>query len=280
MNYQLTHIFDRSACLTRRQIKSYINNELTAEECHAAEHHLNNCPLCGEAIDGLEAHQQEAIEILAMLNPAFLKEHFSRITPQIHYNSVAPVSQPMMQHPAKPRKQTLYVNTFLAVLVFAGLGILGYLELTKPGKLLAKEAPTPPQLLANVVSTPASVSVDPAKTTVTFASVKESAVKPEHSITTKTTAIKKAITPIDRMAHGQEQYNKKNWQAALTDFRHEMNSTDKNHSHEAAMMAAQCYEQMGKTDEAHQVLQNVVADKGPDKRAARRMLRQMKNAEE
>jgi len=251
---------------------------MTAEECHAAEHHLNNCPLCGEAIDGLEAHQKEAIEILAVLNPAFLKEHFSRITPQIHYNSVAPVSQPVVRHRPKSKKQTLYINTFLAILVFAGLGVLCYLELTKPGKLFAKQAPIPQQPVTNTVTQ--AVQVNPAKTNVMLASVKEPIENNEHSVVNTLPAAKRDIKHIDRMERGKALYAKNNWQAALVDFRYEMNNEDKSHSHEAAMMAAQCYEQMGKTDEAKQVLQTVTADKGPDRRAAKRMMRQMKNAEE
>lgn len=75
-------------------------------------------------------------------------------------------------------------------------------------------------------------------------------------------------------------YAQNNWHASLVDFRYKMNSEDKSHSHEAAMTVAQWYEQRGKTDKVEQVLQTVTVNKGTHRRAAKRMMRQMKNAEE
>jgi anti-sigma factor RsiW len=90
MKTQLKNIFDESTCLTRRQLKDYVSGVMSTEECHAAEHHLNDCPFCSEAVDGIAANGVEAIAAIGELNTTFLKEHFDKQLPQVHLNSLAP----------------------------------------------------------------------------------------------------------------------------------------------------------------------------------------------
>jgi hypothetical protein len=76
MDPLLLHIFDKSACLNCRQMISYINGTMTAEECHAAEHHLNSCSLCSEATEGIQAFHKDATQVMTELSPGFLRSYF------------------------------------------------------------------------------------------------------------------------------------------------------------------------------------------------------------
>lgn len=90
MKDALIHILDQSACLSKRQLKDYVQGVMSEEETYAVEVHLNACPLCSTAMDGMLINPTAALEAVAELNPSFIREHFDRISPQIHLNSVAP----------------------------------------------------------------------------------------------------------------------------------------------------------------------------------------------
>lgn len=104
MNDQLVHIFDNSTCLTKRQLKDYVTGVMGDEECHAAEVHLNSCPFCSDAADGMMMHKDEAAQLLAELNSDFLKEHFAQSLPQVHLNAIAVPANPPA--PAKKKNNT------------------------------------------------------------------------------------------------------------------------------------------------------------------------------
>lgn len=76
-----------------------------AEESYAIELHLNSCPFCNEAIEGLfEQQEGSAAEAVVELNANFLKDHFSLHNPQVHLNSMAP-AQPIAQVQPRQRKR-------------------------------------------------------------------------------------------------------------------------------------------------------------------------------
>lgn len=75
MSEDLIHIFDNSSCLTRRQMKDYVAGVMTAEERHAAEVHLNACPLCSDAVEGMLAAGGQGIAAMQGLNADFLQAH-------------------------------------------------------------------------------------------------------------------------------------------------------------------------------------------------------------
>ena len=50
--------------------------------------------------------------------------------------------------------------------------------------------------------------------------------------------------------------------------------------HEAAIMAARSYEKLGKNDEAVKILNDIVDEGGPQKHAAKKMLRRLRNEED
>lgn len=50
---RLIKVIDNSACLTRRQMDDYLQKKLFPEELYVVEMHLNECPFCNDAIEGL-----------------------------------------------------------------------------------------------------------------------------------------------------------------------------------------------------------------------------------
>jgi len=127
MNDQLVHIFDDSTCLTKRQLKDYVTGIMGDEECHAAEVHLNSCPFCSDAVDGMMMHKDEAAQLLADLNPDFLKEHFAQNMPQVHLNSIAvPVDQHMTGKKKKNNTRPLWRTASVAAAVLFCMGLVWY----------------------------------------------------------------------------------------------------------------------------------------------------------
>jgi len=99
-------ILDSSACLSKRQLREYAGGSMSREEAFAVESHLNGCPLCSAAADGLLAHFAEAgaVDVMAGVDAGFLKDHFSKHSPQIHLNTMAPPRAQPAQTAALPRR--------------------------------------------------------------------------------------------------------------------------------------------------------------------------------
>lgn len=70
------HLFDRSACLNKRQFDAYLSGNMITEEVYGVEHHINGCPLCSIAMDGMQ-QRKDALEVVAGLNSDFIKDHFA-----------------------------------------------------------------------------------------------------------------------------------------------------------------------------------------------------------
>ena len=131
-NEQLKHIFDDSVCLTRRQMKDYVNGTMTNEESYAVELHLNSCPFCDEAIEGLfEQKEGNAVEALADLDTEFLKDHFSLHHPHIHLNSLTSLQSAVATaHYPHKRKNTqpFWRNISIAAALLLGVSIFWYMK--------------------------------------------------------------------------------------------------------------------------------------------------------
>lgn len=127
MNRQYKHIFDESACITQRQMKDYLGGQMIKEESHALEHHVNGCPFCSQALEGV-ANDTLAIEQIDHLNTEFLKEHFALIEPQLHLNSMGPVRA--VAHRPNHKRSLLYTST-IAVVVLMIAGLMWFMESKK-----------------------------------------------------------------------------------------------------------------------------------------------------
>ncbi len=75
------HLFDRSACLTKRQFEAYLQGNMITEEVYGIEHHINGCPLCSMAMDGMQL-RKDALVVANQLNTDFLSDHLSTLPQQ------------------------------------------------------------------------------------------------------------------------------------------------------------------------------------------------------
>lgn len=142
MNSQLAHIFDESACLSKRQIRDYISGTMGREETHAVEVHLNSCPFCSEAVEGLTEHAEEAVMALNDFGtPQFLQDHLSKALPQVHLNSIAHAAAPIPVTPHGRNKnrslQPVWRNASIAAALIVSIGLIWYWEATKDQRNIA-----------------------------------------------------------------------------------------------------------------------------------------------
>ena len=88
----------------------------------------------------------------------------------------------------------------------------------------------------------------------------------------------KAAPATDRspMELGQESYDKGKYGAALSHYKRQMNAGNAQDRVQAKLMAARCYSALGNKSKASQLLQAVLDEgSGPQRRAARRLLREL-----
>ncbi len=76
----------------------------------------------------------------------------------------------------------------------------------------------------------------------------------------------------DNIDEGNKLYAQKRYSAAVNVFQKEFSNTDKSRRHEAMLMAARCYLNMGNKDKATQLLQNIIEEGGAKKRDAKKLL--------
>jgi len=160
MNQQLKHIFDASACLSKRQLKDYASGSMSREEQHAVEHHATTCFFCSDALEGM-MEKVDALSVVDSLSSNFLKEHFSLINPQIHLNSIAPsVASQTMQRSfrSKDKVQTFLKPTSIAAAVILGFGILWYLDFGKNRTARSEQAHQSSAITESAKSTTASAT--------------------------------------------------------------------------------------------------------------------------
>ncbi|MGX5816869.1 anti-sigma factor family protein [Chitinophaga lutea] len=55
MNDQFADIFTETHCPEQSQLLAYVNGTLTPAERHEVELHLQDCGMCAEAVEGLQA---------------------------------------------------------------------------------------------------------------------------------------------------------------------------------------------------------------------------------
>lgn len=134
MSEQLKQLLDQSHCLSKRQIKDYASGTMTREEAHAVEQHLNACPFCSAAVDGMTEFLPESADALVALNSIFLKDHFGT-TPHtdVHLNALAPAMMPPAQPaPAAPKKRRLQYTpwqmTGIAAAILLFFAAIWYIE--------------------------------------------------------------------------------------------------------------------------------------------------------
>ena len=149
MSHLLDTVFERSVCLTKRQVRDYIAGVMAEEECYVAELHLSSCMFCSGAVDGLLPAEAESLKALHELNPDFIGEHVRRTMPQIHLNSMAPAA------PAGKPHHHPVPHSWWRMMPVAGALALAFFLLRdrKPGK---EQVHHPPHTLQEKAVTPVS----------------------------------------------------------------------------------------------------------------------------
>jgi hypothetical protein len=160
MKERISHIFESSSCLTKRQMTDYLNKTMSREECLAAEHHINSCGFCGAALDGLSA------QVLKNMDNGFLKEHLSLIRPQVHLSSIAPTASGnlVQRRPKKNVKAPLVKTSSITAALLLGFGVLWYLQYGS--KLGAQSNSSIQQKSIPVTAVSAEAKVQESKTVV------------------------------------------------------------------------------------------------------------------
>jgi hypothetical protein len=70
----LNNIFSLTNCLSRQQLVHYIQQKLDRDEVYLVENHLNDCPFCSDAIDGLmDTEVTQMQTILEEIKPALIQ---------------------------------------------------------------------------------------------------------------------------------------------------------------------------------------------------------------
>lgn len=70
----LNNIFSLTNCLSRQQLVHYIQQKLDREEVYLVENHLNDCPFCSDAIDGLmDTEVTQMQTILEEIKPTLIQ---------------------------------------------------------------------------------------------------------------------------------------------------------------------------------------------------------------
>jgi FimV-like protein len=387
------HLFDRSACLNKRQFEAYLSGNMITEEVYGIEHHINGCPLCSMAMDGMQL-RKDALEVSAGLNTDFIKDHFAMMPQQ----SSSGASYIKNLKPKEINTKPLMTTVKVLVAIGACAAILWFVQ--SVGKNNSNEpveetkqeevvnVATPPQqeeqqviveepLMADTtqaaepVPEAAPVQEKPAigppedkpvvstrpATTASAVSTKPAIITKPVGPVTKPVAINKPLTPTtkpttvppkpvatkqtvipnlaapatttapppvvkeipreepkpvvkqeerpapkeepkpkptppapkkeeasedlpsDPIAAGKALMDKRSYNAAINRMRNEMRSNNKSRRQEAVILVARCYQAMGNKDRAAELLKSVVDEGGPEKKNAKKLLKEVdKNA--
>jgi hypothetical protein len=74
------NIFSLSNCLSKQQLVNYIQHKLDRDEVYIVESHLNDCPFCSDAIDGLmDADLTEMQTTIQEIKPNLIHAHIQHL---------------------------------------------------------------------------------------------------------------------------------------------------------------------------------------------------------
>lgn len=134
-NDKLKHIFDHSACLSAKQLKSYVSGSMVHEEAHAAEVHLLSCPLCADAVEGLQENgDPQAIKAMDVFPKEFLKQHLGETNAEEYITApTKPASAATQEEVETPREKKhksirIWRITSIAAALVIGIGALWLLR--------------------------------------------------------------------------------------------------------------------------------------------------------
>ncbi|MCB0698367.1 MAG: hypothetical protein KDC11_00905 [Chitinophagaceae bacterium] len=129
---KLKHIFDNTACLTAKQMRSYAAGKMVHEEARAVEAHLQSCPFCSDALEGVEEQKNNgSLETIERIDSTFLQKHFGLTNPEIHLNSMASQAQAESIGDKVEKiagRPTLWRNIAIAASVLIVVGVFWFMR--------------------------------------------------------------------------------------------------------------------------------------------------------
>ena len=89
----VNNIFSLSNCLSKQQLVNYIQQKLDRDEVYLVESHLNDCPFCSDAIDGLmDADLTEMQTTIQEIKPNLIHAHIQHLPSENTNTQPAPLT--------------------------------------------------------------------------------------------------------------------------------------------------------------------------------------------
>ncbi len=117
---ELENIWNHSSCLTKDQIIDYLNASMSKEEVRVVEMHINDCPLCSDAIDGILEHSLSNSEDLLLKSQQQFQDLLSSKNELKKSEPQVIETTPVKAHSTKPNLKPHWKKWYIA----AGLLIL------------------------------------------------------------------------------------------------------------------------------------------------------------
>ena len=89
----VNNIFSMSNCLSKQQLVNYIQQKMDRDEVYLVESHLNDCPFCSDAIDGLmDADLTEMQNTIQEIKPTLIHTHIQHLPSEKTNTDPAPLT--------------------------------------------------------------------------------------------------------------------------------------------------------------------------------------------
>jgi hypothetical protein len=89
----VNNIFSLSNCLSKQQLVNYIQQKMDRDEVYLVESHLNDCPFCSDAIDGLmDADLTEMQNTIQEIKPTLIHTHIQHLPSEKTNTDPAPLT--------------------------------------------------------------------------------------------------------------------------------------------------------------------------------------------
>jgi tetratricopeptide (TPR) repeat protein len=128
----LSDIWTPSHCLSKSQLLNYIQQKLDRDEVYLVESHLNDCPLCSDALDGLmeepiETTENQFADIKSDLEKRILERHPIRKT-ESNGIKTKEIKPPAMTARPQNRYRWMAAASILLVIGLGGYSIYSFIK--------------------------------------------------------------------------------------------------------------------------------------------------------
>lgn len=130
-----SNIWTQSNCLSKSQLLNYIRQKLDHDEVYLVESHLNDCPICSDALDGLmeediQITEESLTEVKTDLEKRILERHpEKKITPLVNrpFKEAEPI-KPGVSMKSDKRYRWMVAASLLLLMGLGGYSIFSYIK--------------------------------------------------------------------------------------------------------------------------------------------------------